>query len=313
MTRSILFSLMFLLVSAAPVMAADQASELTGKNLIDGEVVTVGDLFTHAGGNAGHVLAPAPAIGKKLVLSHDELAQVADAFRLDWPARDNPDLAIVLERNAVQIEPDMIVNALLSSDLRHKTGDKAEFTLNGLSNGIMVEGREMPEMVISNTSFDPDSEKFSASLQLRRQGETVKEIRIEGLAAIMVRLPVAKFAMPSGQALTENDLMEISLPKRQLRGDMITDKSGLVGMVARRSLQAGQVIGKSDIVPPLMVKRNDLVTIIYRSGAIQLSSKARSMGAGAIGDHLLFMNMTSKKSFEAKVTGPQLAEVNLDG
>ena len=310
MTRRFVLTFAFL-VLAVSASAADKASQLTGKTLIDGDVVTVGDLFTNAGGSAGHVLAPAPEVGKKLTLSANDLARVARAFKLDWQAKENE--FIVLERNVSLIDSDMIINALNASDLKDKISDKAEFKLSNMLDGILVEGKDMPEMVISNTSLDVDSEKFTASLQLKRDGEIVKEVSLEGLASVMVRVPVLKFSMASNSVITTNDINEIAMPRQQLRGDVILDKATLVGMIAKRSLQANQTVSKSDIIPPVMVKRNELVTIIYKNGPIQLSSKARSMGVGSRGDSLMFLNMNSKKTFEAKVTGPQMAEVNLDG
>ena len=297
-----------LLVSAMPAFAAN---ELTGKTLIDGDVVTVGDLFTNTGTHAKYVLAPAPEAGKKLTLSTDDLMRVAKAFKLDWQPAEYD--YVSLERNASLIDTDMMINALNSSDLHDKIDNKAEIKLSSHLSGILVEGKETPEMVISNTSYDPQTEKFSASLQIKRDGDVLKEVRLEGIAAIMAKVPMLKFAMPSNTTITRNDIVEVAMPINQMRGDTIRSTEDLIGMVAKRSMQANQTVSKSDIVPPVMVKRNELVTIIYKSGAIQLSSKARSMGVGSRGDSVMFMNMSSKKSFEAKVTGPQVAEVNLDG
>lgn len=298
-----------LLVSALPASAAN---ELTGKTLIDGDVVTVGDLFTNTGMNASYVLAPAPEVGQKLTLGPDDLARVVKAFKLDWQPGTQVK-SVSLERNAALIDTDMIVKALNKSELHDKIDSKAEIKLSNTLNGLLVEGKEIPEIAISDVSFDETSEKFAASLQLKRDDQVLKEVRVEGIAAIMVRVPVTKFPMTSSNTITANDITEITLPKQQLRGDIITEKSELIGMIAKRSLQANQTVSKGDIIPPVMVKRNELVTIIYKSGAIQLSSKARSMGVGSRGDSLMFMNVNSKKSFEAKVTGPQTAEVNLDG
>ncbi len=119
--------------------------------------------------------------------------------------------------------------------------------------------------------------------------------------------------MSSNSPITAQDITEISIPKKQLRSDMLTAKNELIGMTPKRSLQGNQTILRKDINPPIMVKRNDIVTIIYKNGPIVLSAKARALGAGANGETVMMMNTISKKSFEAKVTGPQQAEVNLNG
>ena len=85
MLRDITISLVFLAFSGA-AHAETIASELTGKTVIDGDEVTVGDLFTNAGENADFVLAPAPTAQKPLVLTKKDLKRVADHFNLNWEA-----------------------------------------------------------------------------------------------------------------------------------------------------------------------------------------------------------------------------------
>jgi hypothetical protein len=83
MLRDITISLVFLAFSSA-AHAEAPVSELTGKTVIDGDSVTVGDLFTNTGENADFVLAPAPTQQKPLVLTKKDLKRVADHFNLTW-------------------------------------------------------------------------------------------------------------------------------------------------------------------------------------------------------------------------------------
>lgn len=312
MTKRILITLL-LIAFAFPAMAESKISSLTGKTLIDGDAVTVGDLFTNAGINAGHVLAPAPEIGKTLTLTRSDLQRVAIAFKLNWNDADKAAAYVTLERNASLVSVEEIVEALAQSDLKDKIHEGSEFKISNLQDPVLVSGKDDLKLAISDTTFDGDTEKFAATLQISQDDKVVKLVRLEGLATMMVRVPVAKFQMSGSNVISENDLTEIKMPKQQLRGDIFLQKKDLIGMTAKRSLQANQVISKSDVIPPVLVKRNDMVTITYRNGPILLSAKARSLGAGSYGDNVMFMNMKSKKPFEAKVTGAQAAEVNLEG
>lgn len=309
-TTTSLLSLGFLIMTA-PCFAADQASELTGKNLITGDVVTVGDLFTNAGGSAGHVLAPAPAIGSPLALSAADLDRVAKTFRLNW--ENKIDSGITLERDAIAIDKDKIIASLNNSELKGKIDAGAELQLSNIQDDIIVSGHDDTDLTVSDVRFDGTSKKFSAVLNIARNDKILKQVSVEGTASIMVHVPVVKFSMTYNTLISDKDIGDIVVPQTQLRGDAIMSKADLIGMTAKRTILANQVITQQDVTPPVMVKRNDIVTIIYKSGSIQLSSKARSLGNGSRGDNVQFMNTTSKKAFDAKVTGPQTAEVNLDG
>jgi flagella basal body P-ring formation protein FlgA len=305
-----LLGLSFLVLTAS-CFAAEPISKLTGKTLITGDVVTVGDLFTNADGSADHVLAAAPAIGKTLALSASDLQNVVKAFRLNF--KERIDNGIDLERDAFAVDKEKIAALLNDSDLKSRIDTGAEFQISNIQDPIIVPGHQTPELSISDTSYDLQNKKFSAVLNISRDNKVLKQVTVEGEASVMIHVPVLKFSMAYDTVITEDDIGEIVVPQTQLRGDAIFNRDDLVGMTTKRSLNANQVVSQQDVTPPLLVKRNDLVTIVYKKGSIQLSSKARSLANGSRGDNIQFINTTSKKAFEAKVTGPQMAEVNVDG
>lgn len=299
-------------VSVPVSVLASAESALTGKTLVDGDVVTVGDLFTNAGVHASHVLAPAPKPGDRLALAKPDFERVARAFRLKWTAPAHMPV-IAIERNALAVTVDDITEALAKSDLKEKISDDATFAISNVMEPIIVNGKEPVKLAVTHGRFDAASEEFSATLQVKRDDEVVKEVALQGVATPMVSVPALRYPMMSGNVVRSSDVTEVSVPKKQLRADTIMFQTELVGMTLRRSTQASQSLTQADVVPPVMVKRNELVTITYRNGAIQLSTKARALAAGTRGDTVTFINLTSKKPFDAKVTGPQQAEVNLDG
>lgn len=202
------------------------ASSLTGKTLIDGASVTVGDLFTNAGDNAGYALAPAPTRLKPLVLSKADLQRVADYFKLNWQAPEGP----------------LTVTLLPTVD----------------ENSIMV--------------------------------------------------PVLNVPLAPNSVISEEDLTETPVARNALRATMVLKKEDLLGQVTKRTLMAGQALQQTDVMPPLMVKRNEIITVSYKSGVIALSTKARALDNAAKGDVVNLMNPLSKKPFQAIVVGPQQAE-----
>lgn len=310
MTR--LLASLFVLLFCTSAMASSENVALSGKTLIDGDVVTVGDLFLNTGSHAGYVLAPAPKAGDKLVLTKADFERVAQAFRLDWKAPASMP-SVALERNASLVTIEAITKALNESDLKNQIKDDAKFTLNNIFEPVAVHGKDKLELVIKDENFDPEHEVFSATLQIMNKAGLVKEVALQGIATPIVAVPVLRYPLAAGSVISANDLVEVDYPKNQIRSDLVLFKSELVGMTVRRGTQANTVISRSDVSPPVMVKRNELVTVTYTSGAIQLSTKARALSAGTRGDIINFINVTSKKPFEAKVTGPQQAEVNLDG
>lgn len=306
------FTLLLFSLMTTPVLASSYGAELTGKTMVDGDVVTVGDLFTNAGRHTAHVLAPAPKPGERLVLSAQDFARVAKAFGLSWtaPSRMQP---FAIERNATLVTVDALQQALASSTLKHDASSNAHFTIDNLDDDIVISGKEKVDLQLTSGKVNPEDERFQAVIQIRR-GETVlKDVVVTGMATPMVMVPVLQHALPAGSVIRAEDVIEMATPKNKMAGDALLFKADLVGMTIKRNTQPRMVLKRADIVPPTLVRRNELVTVTYRSGAIILSTKARALNAGTQGDTITLMNVSSNKPFEAKVTGPQQAEVNLDG
>ncbi len=85
----------------------------------------------------------------------------------------------------------------------------------------------------------------------------------------------------------------------------LTDPAEAIGKEARVVLYAGRPIRAADIGPPAIIERNQVVTLFYRKGGLQISAEGRALARGGIGDKIRVMNLASRIT----VTG----EVHPDG
>ena len=72
------------------------------------------------------------------------------------------------------------------------------------------------------------------------------------------------------------------------------DAQDIVGMEARVMLYAGQTIHPQDIAPPAVVERNQIVNLVFERGGLVISTEARALSRGAVGDLVRVMNLTSR-------------------
>jgi flagella basal body P-ring formation protein FlgA len=59
-----------------------------------------------------------------------------------------------------------------------------------------------------------------------------------------------------------------------------------------------------DLVKPLIVQRNETVTITYQVPGIVLTARGKAAEAGALGDVVGVLNIQSNRTVQATVTGP---------
>ena len=68
----------------------------------------------------------------------------------------------------------------------------------------------------------------------------------------------------------------------------------VIGKAARRSLFPGQPITAADVGNVQVVKRNDIVELVYERGRLELRAEGRALAPGAIGDSIRVMNLESR-------------------
>jgi flagella basal body P-ring formation protein FlgA len=81
-----------------------------------------------------------------------------------------------------------------------------------------------------------------------------------------------------------------------------TDISLVLGLEVQRILYRGRPIRGGDVGPPALVERNEVVTLIYRTGALNISAEGRSLGRGAIGAIVKVLNLASKITVVGRVS-----------
>ncbi|MCA2014445.1 flagellar basal body P-ring formation chaperone FlgA [Pararhodobacter sp. CCB-MM2] len=82
-----------------------------------------------------------------------------------------------------------------------------------------------------------------------------------------------------------------------------------VGWEARVTLYAGRPIPIASLGPPALVDRNELVTIVFQSGGLEIRADGRALGRGAEGDVIRIMNLASRSTISGTVSGPGLVSV----
>lgn len=91
--------------------------------------------------------------------------------------------------------------------------------------------------------------------------------------------------------------------------DAPDDPDAVIGMVARRPLRLGSAVGSHDVSPPKVVRRDEIVSVVYRMNGVSLVLQAKAMSDAAAGESLQLMNPQSKKVIEAVASGPGQAVV----
>jgi flagellar basal body P-ring formation protein FlgA len=111
-----------------------------------------------------------------------------------------------------------------------------------------------------------------------------------------------------GSVLTENDITIIDA-STQIRRTGTLDAKAIIGMEARRTLAAGQPVYGQDLQKPLMVKRNQLVTLVLSRNGLAIATSGKAMNDGSKGTMVRVQNVSSKQIIEGEVAADGVVRV----
>jgi flagella basal body P-ring formation protein FlgA len=112
-------------------------------------------------------------------------------------------------------------------------------------------------------------------------------------ADTMVEVPVLIAAVGLGDVIDEADIEIVELPYGKIPRNAITDPAGLIGMTPKRLLRPGIALREGDVAPPVVVKRNTVVVMVFERGGLFLTAKGKTLQDGGAGEVIRIENLQS--------------------
>lgn len=293
----------YLVVLAILFTSPSIAATLKEQATIDREQVVVGDLFDDAGDAAAQPVGSAPAPGGKNTYDVSALNRVARAYNLQWqPA--NLNVKTIVTRAATKVSTALIQDAVRAA-LASQTTQAAKYDVQ-LDRRLMEinlpASQHIAAVRLVDPTYDPKGYRFNGTLMVDLEGGEAPSVTpVSGRAVPQYDVPVIAKAVQPGTVLAESDLNYVTMAADRINADLVRDIEQLKGKEVRRSLIEGSTISQRDLRPTQLVKRGNMVTMIVKNGALQITVKGRALGDGAQGDTLKVMNEQSKKVVEGTV------------
>ena len=121
------------------------------------------------------------------------------------------------------------------------------------------------------------------------------------VAIALLALPAAADPVRANRTLRVGEIVAAA--------DLSGPAAPMVGLEVRRAVYAGHPVGMADLGPPTLVRRNEVVTMNFTSGGIDLRAEGRALGDGGAGEVVEVMNLTSRRTVRATIVGSRTVEV----
>lgn len=300
--------------AAAETGAAKRAAKviaLRSAVTIEGGLVRLGDIFRNTGSKAAISIAYAPAPGRQAVLDASWLSETADRHGLDWRPRSHLD-RVVVRRASIPLARAAVARKI--SEMVRRRGQKGDFRveLNYRIQNIHLPVDSRGGFAVRDLRVDNRSGRFSGLLTALSANPIVR-LNIYGRILKLVSVPVLTRRLRKGAVIRDADIEVRKIARSGLPQHALLERSQIVGMAARYPLRPGIAVRKSDVHPPILVRRGELVTMEIRSPYVLITARGRALDSGARGDRIRLRNTQSKRTLEARVVGPGRVSVSIGG
>lgn len=292
------------LAMVAAASAAPAEVRLRETLVVEGTVITLGDIFEGVGGGAAAAfVASAPPPGQRLLLRSGILQSLAARHGIRWR---RPERAMRIEvTRAGDVVPRTVILAALKAAIQDLgVPGPLEIELRDHRRKLVVAKGSDVTVGIERLNFDRRSGRFTATLLAPAGDPAASRLRATGQAVRMVEVPVLRRAAASGDIISADDIDWLLLPVDKLKHTVITDADDLVGMAARRTVRPGRPVRARDVSRPVMVKKGALVTMTLTSPSIIIIATGRAEESGGEGDIIRVRNTQSRNVVQGLITGP---------
>ena len=270
--------------------------------VLETDIVTLGDVFTGLPDKlAETAVSRAPAFGKIVTWNYRVLGRLAKRYRLKWQPQSRLD-QIKLSRLSVNItRADIEIVLKQELETHYPPESDLDIQLDSRVITIPIPPDADPTPLIEDMRIDQQNNRFYALIALLPESPKPIRKKITGRIYEMRNVPVLQNVVPSQTPITEQDLKWIRVKARQLRQNIITQTSQIVGKTPKRNLQVGKLIRTSDIEDIRYVKRGDLVTVTLQAPSMTLTVQGKAMDDGTLGETIRIKNLQSNKIVNGKI------------
>ncbi|KMK65553.1 flagellar basal body P-ring formation chaperone FlgA [Puniceibacterium sp. IMCC21224] len=118
-------------------------------------------------------------------------------------------------------------------------------------------------------------------------------MRLLLLFSLIAGLPAAAETVVATRTIRAQEIIGPDAVRGDAGGNTGVKLDDIIGMEARVALYPGRPILTAHVMPPALIARNQIVELVFETGGLRITSEARALDRGAVGERIRVMNIAS--------------------
>ncbi|MGN0913863.1 MAG: flagellar basal body P-ring formation chaperone FlgA [Alphaproteobacteria bacterium] len=207
------------------------------------------------------------------------------------------------------VREDEIAEAIKEEFVEQGMEETADLEFFGGQTFFQIEDARTAKILVSDLKTDELQNKFFCKVEIFADGKAYAKTEVQGKYYVLGEVYVPARNINKGEVITEDMLKTIRVRMNRIKPANVIDKDKLINKETKKSLKEGKVVNARDIGNKILIRRNDIVTIVYKTDKMQITAKVQAMSDGAKGEKIEVMNTKSKKVLFAEVIDANTVEI----
>ena len=292
--------------TGAEPRAQDKTPRLKELVTVTAEVVRIGDLVENAGAAGAVPGFRAPDLGQTGAVLVQRVTEALKPYDLADVETDGLAEVVVTRLSRTIGSKDIAERIARALAGQYGFGEPQNIavTFDRDVRMLHVEANATSDLVVSRMNVEQRSGRFDISFELPGSAAARRlPLRFIGTAREMVEVATLTRTLRLGEVIKGSDVTIERRPKAETGLEGASPEQA-IGMAVKGPARAGQALRQTDLIRPMVVQRNEAVTITYEVPGIVLTIRGKATEAGATGDIISVLNIQSNRTVQATVTGP---------
>ncbi|MBE6443574.1 MAG: flagellar basal body P-ring formation protein FlgA [Alphaproteobacteria bacterium] len=211
--------------------------------------------------------------------------------------------------SALTLELDDIVEAIRAEFVEQGFDDNVELELFGGQTKFDLGNITDAKILLSNFSAVEDDDKFTVDAEIFADGKSVATTKLVGRYFVLEKVLVPTKDITKDEIIKKENLTQIIIRSNRLRDDVIKEENNLLGKQAIRTIKEGKPITSRDIRDEIVIKKGQMIMVVYKYKGLQITSKMEAIEDGAKGQRIRLINNKSNKEVIGRVVDKNMVEV----
>jgi flagellar basal body P-ring formation protein FlgA len=208
---------------------------------------------------------------------------------------------------------------ILSEDIRNTISDHVEKNHPWPSGSVRIHFLTrlsdiiLPQESVTFEVLNDPTEDFIGdahfSIKFYSGRNLVKEETVRVSIEVLMDVVVSKRELVKNREITAEDVYMQKKWLKRIPANVVTIPSDIVGKILTYNVRPQSEIAKNNIRTPLLIKRGNIVRIVFDNDSLNVTTAGVSEEDGAINKVIRVKNLSSNRTIYARVTGDSLVKV----